>query len=136
MSIALCASCSATCRSRTPPRQVHGAQYADRPPAIGLDLEEVHGAGQSIPLRAAIREVDADISGQRVWARLRRIVEGRPSSAGQIDMQLDWDSLYRDFRGELAGQRGGLYEIRVSAREVPRAGNIPDAKDTVAVVEP
>ena len=38
------------------------------------------------------------------------------------------------FDGELPGQAPGLYEVRVSAREVPGAGDLV-VTDTVAVVE-
>ena len=49
-------------------------------------------------------------------------------------MQLSWDAAQGGFEGELPGQVPGLYEIRVSAREVPGAGDLV-ATDTVAVVE-
>ena len=54
--------------------------------------------------------------------------------AGRADVQLDWDPVQGDFDGELPGQAPGLYEVRVSAREVPGTGDLV-VTDTVAVVE-
>ncbi len=81
--------------------------------------------------RATSREVDADVSKQPVKARLRP-VGGRV--AGQPGRVLSWDDAQGCHTGELPGQAPGLYEVRVSAREVPRAGDLV-AADTVAVVE-
>ena len=114
---------------RRPTTQIHGAENGEHPPTIGLDLDELHPAGAPIRVGAALREVDADVSGQPVSARLRPVGGG-----GRVDAQLSWDATQGGFEGELPGQAPGLYEIRVSAREVPGAGDLV-ATDTVAVVE-
>ena len=115
---------------RRPPTQIHGAEDGEHPPTMGLDLAELHPAGAPIRVEATLREVQADVGGQRVWARLRP-VGGR----GGVDRaQLSRDAVQGGFEGELPGQVPGLYEIRVSAREVPGAGDLV-ATDTVAVVE-
>ncbi|MGH3902111.1 MAG: lipase/acyltransferase domain-containing protein [Pseudonocardiaceae bacterium] len=114
--------------NRRPPSKIHGAEGGEHPPTLGLDLDELHAAGTPIRVTAALREVDADVSGQRVWARLRP-VRGR-----RVDVPLSWYDGLGCFVGELPGQAPGLYEVRVSAREVPRAGDLV-AADTVAVVE-
>ena len=134
-----------------PPEQVLWARWK-RPPEELLD--ELHPAGAPIRVGAALREVDADVSGRPVWARLRPVGGG-----GRVDTQLSWNAAQGGFEGELPGQVPGgppggdasaapaggfegelpgqvpgLYEIRVSAREVPGAGDLV-ATDTVAVVE-
>ena len=114
---------------RRPPTQIHGAEDGEHPPTMGLDLDELNAAGAPIRVEVALREVQADVGGQGVWARLRP-VGGR----GGVDVQLSWDAAQGGFEGELPGQVPGLYEIRVSAREVPGAGDLV-ATDTVAVVE-
>jgi hypothetical protein len=114
---------------RRPTTQIHGAENGEHPPTIGLDLDELHPAGAPIRVGAALREVDADVRGRPVWARLRPVGGG-----GRVDTQLSWNAAQGGFEGELAGQAPGLYEIRVSAREVPDAGDLV-ATDTVAVVE-
>jgi len=116
-------------RRRMPPAQIHGAPAGEHPPAIGLDLDEVHPAGVPIRLGAALREVEADVGARPVWARLRPV-----GGAGHVDAPLGWDPAQGGFDGELPGQAPGLYEVRVSAREVPGAGDL-EATDTVAVVE-
>ncbi len=116
--------------NRRPPARIHGAEGGEHPPTIGLDLDELHAAGTPIRVTAALREVDADVSGQRVWVRLRP-VRGRGTG---VDVLLIWDDATGSFAGELPGQAPGLYEVRVSAREVPHAGDLV-AADTVAVVE-
>ena len=106
---------AAACR---PPRST-ARKPASTPPTIGLDLDEVHPAGVPIRLGAALREVEADVSARPVWARLRPV-----DGAGHVDTPLDWDPAQGGFDGELPGQAPGLYEIRVSAREVPGAGDL------------
>jgi hypothetical protein len=114
---------------RDPPKQIHGAEDGEHPPTIGLDLDEVHPAGTPIPLGAALREVTADLSGRPVWARLRPL--DRPS---RVNAPLSWNPAREEFVGAFPGQPPGLYEIRVTARDMPGAGDL-DAADVVAVVE-
>jgi pimeloyl-ACP methyl ester carboxylesterase len=55
--------------NRRPPARIHGAEGGEHPPTLGLDLDELHAAGTPIRVTAALREVDADVSGQPVKAR-------------------------------------------------------------------
>ncbi|MGH3937797.1 MAG: esterase/lipase family protein [Pseudonocardiaceae bacterium] len=121
-------------RVKAPPSQVHGPQDSLRPAAIGLDLDELYPARTPIRVTAALREVNADVSKQPVKARLRPVgarVAGQP---GQVDVPLSWDAAQGCHTGELPGRPPGLYEVRVSAREVPNAGDLVTT-DTVAVVD-
>lgn len=121
-------------RLKSPPTQIHGPQDSQRPPAIGLDLDELYATGTPIRITATLREVDADVSNQVVKARLRPVRGRAAEQADQMNTPLSWDDAQGCFTGELPGQPPGLYEVRVSAREVPRAGDLV-AADTVAVVE-
>jgi pimeloyl-ACP methyl ester carboxylesterase len=103
---------------------------AERAPAIGLDLDEVHAAGEPIAVTATLREVDADVSGQGVWALLRP--HGNEPVA-PVDIRLDWDGERACFHGTLPGQAEGLYDLEVSAQRVPHAGDLRTG-DTLAVV--
>jgi len=119
---------------RRPPRHFRGDERGDHPPAIGLDLDDVHAAAAPIPVRATLREVEADVTGQSVWASLRRIGEVVAGSARPIDLRLEWDDEGACFHGALPGQPPGLYTVQVSAREIPGAGDL-HASDTLAVIE-
>lgn len=116
-----------------PPRMVHGPGEPDRPPTIGLDLDDLHAASTPIPLSVAFREVDGDVRGQPVWARLRPAADSPSGPALPVDVRLEWDPADDVFRGNLPGQSPGLYEVRVTAREVPGAGDLSTG-DTIAVV--
>ena len=100
------------------------------PPAIGLDIDEVHPAGTPIPLTVALRRVSADVSGQQVWARSRARDTGGPWER----TRLTWDESAGVFVGELPGRAPGLYEVQIRARAVGGAGDL-ECADTVAVVE-
>ncbi len=120
--------------TRSPLAAVHGAEHGEHPPTLGLDLDELHPAGAPIQVGVAVREVEADLSGQPVWVRLRPLRSTSATPPGRIDVRLSWDGELGRFEGELPGQAAGLYEVRVSARELPHAGDLT-AGDTVAVVE-
>ena len=115
-----------------PPARIHGDEGNERRPAIGLDVTDVHASGQPIPVTVTLREVDAELSRQAVWATLRPTVKG--PVAGKESMRLDWDSDQACFYGELPGRPQGLYALRVTAREVPGAGDL-EAVDTLAVID-
>lgn len=102
----------------------------EREPAIGLDLDEVHAADEPIAVEATLREVDADVSGQQVWALLRP--QGN-DAAGLVDTRLGWDGKRGSFRGVLPGQAEGLYDVEVLTHQVPDAGRL-QVRDTIAVV--
>jgi hypothetical protein len=102
----------------------------EREPAMGLDLEEVHTAGEPIAVGATLREVDADVSGQGVWARLR--LHGNPVAV-PVEARLEWDGERDCFRAMLAGQAEGLYDVEVITQQVPGAGDL-SARDTIVVI--
>lgn len=113
-------------QTRVAPTPVHGGE-PDRSPALGLDLDDVNPEGEPIPVRADIREVNADLRGQVVWARLSQPMKP------PVDVRLDWDEVEKGFVGLFPAQAPGLYEVRVQAREVLAAGDLV-CSDTVAVV--
>ena len=108
---------------------VHGAEPA-RTAAIGLDLEELYGEGEPIPLSVALRQVPPGRDSQPVWVTLRR-QRARPGAT--LDVRLVWDAVAQRFVGELPGQAVGLYEVTVLAREVPQVGDLA-VTGTLAVV--
>jgi len=99
-------------------------------PAIGLDLEEIYAVGEPIAVEATLREVDADVSGQGVWALLRPQGD---QTAAPVHTRLEWDGVGGCFRGMLPGQAEGLYDVDVLAQHVPGAGDLRTG-DTLAVV--
>jgi pimeloyl-ACP methyl ester carboxylesterase len=106
---------------------VRGAQ---REPAIGVNLDELYAAGEPIAVEVSLREVDADVSDQDVWVRLRP--EGDPVAV-PVEARLEWDGERECFCGVLPGQAEGLYEVEVLTQRVPGAGDLR-AWDTIAVV--
>jgi len=84
-----------------------------RPPAIGLNLDDVHEAGAPIPVEAAIRRVDADVGGQAVWARLRA------AGSAPVDVQLGWDNQRGVFTGEFPGKLDAIGAIGAVVSEYP-----------------
>jgi Lecithin:cholesterol acyltransferase len=115
---------------RVSPQWVRGDDDAQRAPAIGLDLDELYAAGQPIPLTATFRQVRADLSAQPVWATLTPTGD---DETAPVDVPLEFDARRQGFVGELPGLPQGLYDVWVSAREVPAAGDLWVA-DTIAVV--
>lgn len=120
---------------------------ADHPPALGLDLDELHGADQPIPLTVTVREVDADLAAQAVWVRVTPVDLNAPDTpAGRgpaerdaihapvAEVRLDFDTAAGQFTGALPGAPPGLYEVTVSARAVPGAGDLSTG-DTIAVID-
>lgn len=117
------------------PEGALGGADSERGPAIGLDLDELHALGEPIPVTATIREVDADLAGQAVWARLRPQVDNDDAwAAGWVNVRLDWDSDHGCFHGLLPAQPEGLYHLKVQARDVPHGGDL-DVVDTLAVID-
>jgi hypothetical protein len=120
---------------RRPPRMVHGATDGEHPPTMGLDLDELHPAGEPIPVEAALREVDGPPPELPVWVTLRPAPDpdGSAAGAGRVDVRLGWDSATGSFRGELPGQPAGLYAVQVVTQAVPGGGDLT-AEDTIAVL--
>lgn len=108
-------------------RHIRGDEHH---PAIGLDLDEIHPAGEPIAVQATLREVDTDVSGQDVWALLRPHGD---ETAEPVGTRLEWDSELGCFLGLLPGQVEGLHDVEVLTQEVPNAGDLSTC-DTVAVV--
>jgi pimeloyl-ACP methyl ester carboxylesterase len=109
---------------------IRGEEDTEHRPAIGLDLDELYPAGEPIRLTARIRQVEAEVSGQPVWATLTPVGE---DLAVPVDVRLDWDTKRECFIGILPWQADGLYEVRISAQQVPGAGDLWVA-DTIAVL--
>ncbi len=111
------------------PRLDH-VRGAEHEPAIGLDLDEVHAAGEAIAVAATLREVNAEVSGQDVWALLRPHAD---MTAEPASTRLEWDDDRGCFRGMLPGQAEGLYDVEVLTQQVPGAGDLSTG-DTIAVL--
>jgi hypothetical protein len=109
-----------------------------REAALGLDLNELHGWGQPIPLGVRLRgdHLPEAVSGApgslRPWATLRA-VEGPRTPLAEV--RLDWDERSGGYTTELPGPPPGLYDVEVTVRAVPGAGDL-SATDTVAVASP
>lgn len=110
---------------------IRGDNNVDRPPALGLDLDDLYGADLLIPLTVLPREVD--LGSQPVWASVTP-VDGEAVSP-PVDVRLEPDSTTGRFAGVLPALRPGLYEVTVSARAVPEVGDL-SVGDTIAVIDP
>ena len=125
---------SASCWSRSSRaggwRRFTAPSQPARTAAIGLDLEELYGEGEPIPLSVALRQVPPGRDSQPVWVTLRR---QRARRGATLDVRLVWDAVAQRFVGELPGQAVGLYEVTVVAREVPQVGDLA-VTGTLAVV--
>lgn len=93
---------------------------ATPPATLGLDVEEVHVAGEPAPVAAMIH--NADPSGPRpaVWAQ----VTGTQSGVRVAELRLAYDEGTGAFRGELPALAPGEYSVTVTAREVAGAGDL------------
>lgn len=123
-------------RGHRPPTLVHGVRDRRRGPALGLDLDELHFAGGPIALAVDPRGFplgSVDWGVHPVWAGLRP-VPADGVSARVPPVQLEWDPDASALRGQLAAPRPGLYELRVTARDVPGAGDLT-ASDVVGVLD-
>jgi hypothetical protein len=107
-------------------RPFRGRQH---PAVLGLDVGEVQVAGESFEVAATIRGDHVDPAGVRVWATVVDAATGRP--AGD-DVELDADA--GAYRATLASPSPGVYTVRLSAREVPGAGDL-ESNETVEVFD-
>lgn len=103
-----------------------------RPVMLGLDVDEVQQAGQSVEITAAIVGVDADVSRTPVWVTVDAI-NGRAATVEEL--RLEWDAATSRFRGSLSGRSPGLYRVRVTAEQVPRGGDLGPTEEVVEVLD-
>jgi hypothetical protein len=106
-------------------RPFRGRQH---PAVLGVDVDEVQVAGEPFDIAATVRGDRVDPAGVRVWATLLDAVTGRPASD---DVELDADA--GGYRATLASPPG-VYTVRLSAREVPGAGDLETA-ETIEVLD-
>ncbi|MFE2104759.1 esterase/lipase family protein [Kitasatospora sp. NPDC059463] len=114
---------------RAPLTAVRGEE---RQTSLGLDLDELHPAGATVPLRVRLRgdAVPEGGEGLPVWATLRQAEE---PGARVAEVRLDWDPAEGCHRTDLPGQQPGLYDVKVTARAVPGVGDLT-AGDAFAAV--
>ncbi|WP_326582906.1 hypothetical protein OG889_30315 [Streptomyces sp. NBC_00481] len=119
-------------------QRLTAARGEEREAALGLDVDELHARGATIPLETRLRgdslppEATADPGGLAVWATLRPVHGPRAAVA---EVRLEWDGDRGGYVTELPGQEPGLYDVRVSVRAVPGVGDL-SASDCLAVVAP
>jgi pimeloyl-ACP methyl ester carboxylesterase len=114
---------------RAPLTPVRGGRL--RPVAIGMTLEEMYPASTPIPLEVVLRGVQGGGVEHPVWATVRR-AEDRARVA---EVRLDWDAARQRYIADLPGQPPDVYDVEITARSMPGAGDL-SAADSVAVVEP
>jgi hypothetical protein len=93
---------------------------AERPPVLGLDIDEIQIAGETFTLTAALHGLQTS-PGAAVWARLA-VADSAP--VDPVDVRLAFDESSTSFVGELPALTPGSYELRVAARELPGAGDV------------
>jgi hypothetical protein len=110
-------------------RRLRGKQ---RPAVLGLDLGEVQVAGEAFEVSAAVHGTGGGGGGVPVWVSLTGV---DAAGAGPVvETALEWDGSAGVFRGQLPAVSPGVYSVRVSAREVPGAGDLNTA-ETVEVFD-
>lgn len=128
----------ATYLAKRPPRKVHGPGEQERPPTIGLDVDELVQQGRPVDIRVALRELPevalAGIAAMRVTTRLE------PADAADLadgtDRRvalMEWDAATGGFRAELPAVSPGLYRVEAICRDIPGVGDL-HCEDAVAVV--
>ena len=70
------------------------------------------------------------LGGRPVWAAL---TSSRDEQVEPVEIRLAYDETTGAFVGAFPGQSPGLYEVSVSVREVPEAGDM-GVGDTIAVL--
>ncbi|MET7288992.1 hypothetical protein [Streptomyces sp. NPDC005573] len=119
-------------------QRLTAARGEEREAALGLDMDELHAHGATIPLQVRLRgdrlppEATTGAAGLAVWATLRP-VHGPRSAAAEV--RLEWDGDEGGYVTQLPGPEPGLYDVRVSVRAVPGVGDL-SASDSLAVVAP
>ncbi|MFK0014835.1 esterase/lipase family protein [Streptomyces sp. NPDC091027] len=114
------------------------ARGDEREAALGLDLDELHGVGEPIPLQVRLRgdslpeAISAAPASLALWATVRA-TEGARTPVAEV--RLNWDEITGSYVAELPGQPPGLVDIEVAAQAVPGVGDL-EVSDTVAVVAP
>ncbi|GAA1387818.1 hypothetical protein GCM10009661_75130 [Catellatospora chokoriensis] len=118
-------------------QRLTAARGEEREAALGLDVDELHAQGATIPLRVwlcggSLPPEATGAAGLAVWATVRP-VRGPRSAVAEV--RLEWDCDGGSYVTELPGQEPGLYDVRVSVRAVPGVGDL-STSDTLAVVVP
>lgn len=117
-------------------QRLTAARGEERRIALGLDVDELHARGDVIPLEVRLcgdglpPQATADPGRPAVWATLRPVHGPRAAVA---EVRLEWDGDRGGYVTELPAPEPGLYDVRVSARAVPGAGDL-SASDSLAVV--
>ncbi|MGV9316092.1 esterase/lipase family protein [Streptomyces sp. NPDC003691] len=119
-------------------QRLTAARGEEREAALGLDLDELHPEGAAIPLRVRLcgdglpPEAVTGAARLAVWATVRPVYGPRAAVA---EVRLEWAGEHRAYAADLPGLPAGLYDLRVSVRAVPGAGDL-SASDAFAVVAP
>lgn len=114
------------------------ARGDEREAALGMDLDELHGAGEPVPLRVRLRgdslpdEISTTPASLALWATMRA---AKGAGAPMAEVRLDWEEATGSYVTELPEQPPGLYDIEVAVQAVPGVGDL-EVSDTVAVVAP
>ena len=109
----------------------------DHAAAIDLDVDEIYGSGEPVPLQVRLCNVRGNVEGVAVAAILRPAGEtGVPGAAAAREpVRLTWDQANGCFAAEITPAGIGIYDLTVTAEAVPGAGNLT-VSESVAVIEP
>ncbi len=116
------------------PQQVHGPEEAERPPSLGLDLDDLQPTGGAIPVRAVLRELPVEVDPASVRVTLRMEPADGRVGLDPVVTRMRWDEAAGDFGADLPGCVAGLYRVRVVARQVPQVGDL-EVSDLMAVAD-
>jgi hypothetical protein len=103
----------------------------EHPAVLGLDLDELHVAGEPIEVVATVWDDRAGPGAAPVWVSVVDAVSDRPSG---IDVALEFDAITGGHRGRVPGLPAGVYTLKALAREVPGAGDLT-SEQTIEVFD-
>jgi hypothetical protein len=101
------------------------------PAVLGLDLDEIHMAGETVEVAATIWGDKVEPGTAPVWVSVVDVASGRPSG---IDVMLEFDAGSGVHRGVVPGLPAGVYTVQALAREVPGAGDL-DVEQIIEVFD-
>jgi pimeloyl-ACP methyl ester carboxylesterase len=93
----------------------------EHPAVLGLDLEEVHVAGEPVDISAALTGDGIEPAAAPVWMSVVDASTGRPSG---IDVELEFDPATGGHRGVVPSLPAGVWTVQAAAREVPGVGDL------------